>query len=577
MRNIKDRMTGYLFDPWYHVGEKRLKLLKESWAGFFKEQCLPELPVEAMVSQFHKTMGRPSKEIYTAVGAIILQHVFDMSDDAAMHAIAFDVMWQYALDIPDPSDDSAYMCPRTLWRYRNLATKENLDDATFTKIAEKIIKYFKVDLDRQRIDSAHFTSNMRKMGRAGIFAKSIKAFLIDIGRRFPVLYEETISGDMRERYLSKKGMGCFSRVKPSEVEKTLKILSEDLLFLVNCFLYQEEVAQLKSFHLLQRVLQEQCTCSDEGEKITVKPSKEVPSDSLQNPSDPDATYDGHKGQGYQIQIMETYTAEDNKDGTKPDVITYVEVEPAHVSDAHALIPAIKSTQDRDCAPEALLADSLYGSDENIETAAKLGVEIIAPAMGSEQKDKKLCLTDFTVDKTNERIIACPAGQTPVRTEDMRNGLLKTCFNVGVCQACSHREKCPTRVGKRTAHVFFTPKQIRLAIRRNKEETEAWRDVYRMRSGIEGTMSRYKSQTGAARLRVRGLERVRFAAVMKAVGLNILRASRAWAAMIRKGVNEEASRRLNSAYCFFYALMLSFLAVFSMDARTLALAEPDSGK
>jgi hypothetical protein len=27
----------------------------------------------------------------------------------------------------------------------------------------------------------------------------------------------------------------------------------------------------------------------------VKPSKEVPSDSLQNPSDPDATYDGYKG------------------------------------------------------------------------------------------------------------------------------------------------------------------------------------------------------------------------------------------------------------------------------------------
>lgn len=30
-------------------------------------------------------------------------------------------------------------------------------------------------------------------------------------------------------------------------------------------------------------------------KVTVKPNKEVSSDSLQNPSDPDVGYDGHKG------------------------------------------------------------------------------------------------------------------------------------------------------------------------------------------------------------------------------------------------------------------------------------------
>jgi hypothetical protein len=28
---------------------------------------------------------------------------------------------------------------------------------------------------------------------------------------------------------------------------------------------------------------------------------QIGSDSLQNPSDPDATYSGHKGQGYQVQ------------------------------------------------------------------------------------------------------------------------------------------------------------------------------------------------------------------------------------------------------------------------------------
>ena len=32
--------------------------------------------------------------------------------------------------------------------------------------------------------------------------------------------------------------------------------------------------------------------------------KEIASSSLQNHSDPDAGYDAHKGQGYQVQVME---------------------------------------------------------------------------------------------------------------------------------------------------------------------------------------------------------------------------------------------------------------------------------
>lgn len=368
MRNIKDRLSGYLFDPWYHVGEKRLKLLEKSWAGFFRKYCLPVLPVENMISRFHKTMGRPSKEMYTAIGAVVLQQIFDKSDEEAMYEIAFNEMWHYALDIPEPSDDAAYLCPRTLWSYRTMATEKKLDETAFKNITDMIIKHFNKDTGKQRLDSVHIHSNMKKLGRVGIFARTIKAFLIDLERRFPSLFSEMISEEMRERYLGKRGMGCFSRVKPSEADRTLKTLSEDLLFLIERFLAQDEVAMLKSFRHLQRVLHEQCevTGDDEEKKVEVKPAKEVPSDSLQNPSDPDATYDGHKGQGYQVQIMETYSEtskDEKKDETIPEVITYVEVQPAHISDAHSLIPALESTQERHCEPKKVLADSLYGSDD----------------------------------------------------------------------------------------------------------------------------------------------------------------------------------------------------------------------
>jgi len=44
-----------------------------------------------------------------------------------------------------------------------------------------------------------------------------------------------------------------------------------------------------------------------GTQVVIKANKDVPSDSLQNPSDPDAGYSGHKGKGFQMQVMEIYS------------------------------------------------------------------------------------------------------------------------------------------------------------------------------------------------------------------------------------------------------------------------------
>ena len=72
-----------------------------------------------------------------------------------------------------------------------------------------------------------------------------------------------------------------------------------------------------SFQLLFRLFKDQCTSVDDlenkGKKfITAKPNHEVPSDSLQNPYDEDSAYNGHKGQGYQVPVMETYSVNTDK-------------------------------------------------------------------------------------------------------------------------------------------------------------------------------------------------------------------------------------------------------------------------
>jgi IS5 family transposase len=146
--------------------------------------------------------------------------------------------------------------------------------------------------------------------------------------------------------------------------------------LVTQFASNRQVADMSSYKLLCRIVKEQCEVGADG-TIEVKAPKQIRSDSLQNPSDPDATYSGHKGQGYQVQVMETYSEHetDAKDPRQLNLITYVEVEKACQSDAQALLPALETTLETDLAPAQVQADTLYGSDENCCEAEQLGIEL----------------------------------------------------------------------------------------------------------------------------------------------------------------------------------------------------------
>lgn len=52
--------------------------------------------------------------------------------------------------------------------------------------------------------------------------------------------------------------------------------------------------------------------------------------------------------------METFCKDEDAKEKSLNLITHVHVDPAHESDANALIPAIKSTKERGLTPEGVL-------------------------------------------------------------------------------------------------------------------------------------------------------------------------------------------------------------------------------
>ena len=529
MIRINDHKQKDLFDPWRFLSPKRRRMLDESWPGLFREHLLCELPVDQLRSFLREDFGAPSKELYTLLGALLFQQMMDLTDTQTLEQLSFNIQWHYALNITEESDSAKYISEKTLWHWRQILIEQRLDQLIFDQIGTKLATVFNVKTGLQRIDSTHIKSNMRRLGRIGIFSHTIFKFLTNLKRHHQDLFA-TLNAALVDRYATKKALKAFSMVKPSASGKTLAQVSADLYERIEQFKEQKAVTGMHSYKLMQRVLAEHCVVqSDDGNRrVVVKKPKDVPTDSLQNPSDPDAAYSGHKGQGYQVQVMETFTRGEGDPQQAPDLnlITHVAVEKANAQDTDALMPAIAASEKRGLKPDMVLADTLYGSDDNAQNAKGAGVDLVAPVKdghnGSPSPGMRLC--DFTFDDSG-RVVRCPAGRCPENVRYKKKTKRFTArFDQEHCRSCPHVDACPIKPGKKYYYLWYSEKNYRLSRRRQFEASDEFVDLYRWRSGVEATMSQYDRLTGVKRLRVVGLKAVRFCAILKATGLNILRAA-----------------------------------------------------
>lgn len=214
--------------------------------------------------------------------------------------------------------------------------------------------------------------------------------------------------------------------------------------------------------------------------------------------------------------------EDDSQPAKPDPITHVAVDKLTMHDQDALKPALDDADQRGVKPQELLADSHYGSNECLEKGRKRGVERVSPSMPAKgTRPGKLTLEDFELEEQGS-VVRCPTGQSPVeaRVAEVR---LQVLFDPGVCAGCPRQSDCPAAaVGRRERRWQDTHDRVRQRARRLEDASDAFRDRYRWRAGVEATRSRFKHQMGMARLRVRGMAKVTYVAMLRALGLNLHR-------------------------------------------------------
>lgn len=485
--------------------------LERSWAHAYRSHALPLIDETRFAKYFDAENGRPNKSIRLLVSISVFKEVSDLTDAEVLAALEWDMSWHYALDV---LSEDAHTCQKTLHNFRALLLADDQGAGLFESTTARLIEAAGLSTRRQRQDSTHILSNIKLLTRLGLFVATITQFLEALRKEHPRLCA-TVSEELCGRYLDREGY--FADARSSEAPRRLSESALDAHWLVNRFGEHRNVAAMESFGLLRRLYEEQCVppMTDTPEKIELeeKPS----SSSLQSPSDPDATY-GHKGKGYEVQLTET-CSKDNPF----EVVTAVSVNGANESDQHQVVPALEQTE-RTCgaAPEALHTDAGYGSGENIVAAKAHGTELLAP-IGAKASDKALTLGDFELDATGAQVLRCPTGEVPVEHQTTRTGKVRLAiFGPERCVGCPLGGQCPTEKRGKTRVLRFTAPEVAVARRRIEQQTPAFKEAHKIRSGIEATNSELKRCHGLGKLRVRRQPRVNLAVRLKALALNMKR-------------------------------------------------------
>ena len=548
MFRIRDPQES-LWQSQFLVTSKKAKRLERSWAEVFRNEALPLIDEDRFAPMYCVDNGRPNRAVQTVLGVHLLKEMFNLTDDEALEQLEFNpsassgqaLLWHHALRL---DIEETHLPQKTLHNFRVRLMQHDGGRLAFQETTDRIIQALGIRTGKQRLDSTHIMSNIATLTRLGLFCETMRLFLRALRWEHPELRPGVPEG-LLGRYLKEEDEAThYEDARTGEGRRRLSVCARDLYRLVDRF-HGTTAAQLEEYRLLERLLREQCHVGkhqdgrpgddddDAGEckvPVALKDPKQVSADSLQSPHDPDVTYSGHKGKGYEVQVAETCHEEN-----ATQLITHVEVTPSSGSDTDVSVPVVDGLAERKVRPDELFADTAYGSGRNAFEASRRGTELVSPVAGSAPGNSHegegdgpppLTAADFQIDVTGEQATVCPAGHPSIEEYELKDApeRVEVHFAGTTCEPCPLRSRCPVKLDRRAGAYVLKADLVKVNIerRRRAEATEEWRKRYDIRAGIEGTNSELKRAHGLGRLRVRGGRRVRLAVYLKALACNFKR-------------------------------------------------------
>jgi hypothetical protein len=245
-----------------------------------------------------------------------------------------------------------------------------------------------------------------------------------------------------------------------------------------------------------------------------------------SPYDTDARYSEKRGKrwlGYKIHLTGTCA------GGGLNLITNVATTPAAVADAAMTEPVHDMLAAAGLTPGEHAADAGYAGAGQLLAARARGITLLAPlAAGHSPQARAGGYTAdmFAIDWEHQQV-TCPQGAVSHKwTPTLHNGnrqVFIAAFPAATCRACPARHMC-TSSARNGRQLSLRPRHIHQAITaaRAEQASQPWKDRYKIRAGVEGTIAQATAVTGIRTARYLGLPKTSLEHAAAAAAVNLIR-------------------------------------------------------
>ncbi len=470
-------------DSFINLSPRTQKIISSSWCKDFADIVFPAINEERFAVLYSDNkFSRPNTPVNFIVGALILKENAGNSDDELVESICCDVRYQYALHTTHLSEQP--VSDRTFSRFRErlynyeLESGRNLLEEEMMHLSEVFARYMNLNSNIKRMDSLMVASRSKRMSRLEIIYTTTANAVRLIHRLggddliAPELMHYLDADDYNQVIYYCKGEDVSPRLEKAlrEAERVKSIMSGD------------DWCEFQEYQLLVRVLLEQSS-KDESGNTVAKAKNEISSSSLQNPSDPDATYRrkaGKNHKGYVGNIIETVGEDGNS------LITGVGYENNIHSDSAFCKEYLAGREDGADA-EIMIADGAYSGKENRELAESKNTELITTALSGRETNP--IFAEFVFSEDNKKVLTCPMGHSPIKaTYYPKTGMCRANFAKSYCEQCPNKSDCNARKQRKNYVVHVSSNMVERARYKKKLSTETYRKLSRLRNAVEGIPS-----------------------------------------------------------------------------------------
>ncbi len=490
--------------------------MRDVLGTFFRDDQFTEL---------YPADGQPAYAPWRLALVSVMQFAENLSDRQAADAVRARIDWKYALSL-ELTDEGFDFSILSEFRQRVLEHEAG------ERLLQTMLEQFRqAGLLRaggkQRTDSTHVLASVRDLNRLERVGRTLQAALEAIAEVAPEWLKAWVAPAWYSRYGQLLTEFRLPQKTPERDALAVQIGWDGRTLLEMVYQHPATPPVVRALvqveTLRQMWLQQYVQIED---TLRWRTREEMPPAArlLESPFDVEARYAKKQELewlGYKVHLTETC------DDDTPHLITQVLTVNATQQDTEALAPIHQRLHQRACLPQEHLVDKGYTSTALLfESQTQYGIDVVGPVVEKYtwQHDTGYTVDAFTVDWEHRQLI-CPQGKrsAPWTMRPHLHGyhLARVHFYAADCQPCPVKQQCTKHI-RRTVSLPEQALYETIQQRKIEQHTQPFRQRYRRRAGIEGTISQGVFALGMRRSRFRGQAKTHLQFLLTACAMNLTR-------------------------------------------------------